>query len=258
MINAQELTEEKYAVLEKAVRQTEQGRTFLAEHARRQRVVSSDEVLRAIKGIRETMSGNRSSTHVKFLRHELQEMSSSIARARNEIAAIKPADDGDNRIMAATEELDAIVTATERATNDILGAAENLQEIAGKLRTSGTDTDVCDTLENHATNIFMACSFQDITGQRTTKVVNVLRYLEQRVTAMIKLWNVVDADDTNENIENHRPDAHLLQGPQDSGITQDEVNRMIEEGPFEVFSKTTEAAPRNGAAEEIREVSATE
>ena len=262
MINAQELTAEKYAVLEKAVMQTEQGRLFLAEHARRHSVVGSDKVLRAIKDIRVAVSGKKSSTHVEFLRHELQEMISSIAQARREIAAIKPANDGENRIMEATEELDAIVTATERATNDILGTAEHLQEIAGKLRTSGTDTEVCDAIDNHATHIFMACSFQDITGQRTTKVVNVMHYLEQRVNAMINLWNVVDADETDDGfeteIEDQRPDAHLLQGPQQegAGITQDEVNRMLGQGPVEDFAETTGSPPQDGVAEEIPEVPA--
>ena len=36
--------------------------------------------------------------------------------------------------------------------------------------------------------IFTACSFQDLTGQRTTKVINVLRYIEQRIGSMIAIW----------------------------------------------------------------------
>ena len=56
------------------------------------------------------------------------------------------------------------MTATETATNDILAAAENMLETVGALRSSGAEEALCDTVENATTNIFMACSFQDITG----------------------------------------------------------------------------------------------
>lgn len=62
----------------------------------------------------------------------------------------------------------------------------------------------------------MACSFQDITGQRTTKVVNALRYLEQRVNAMIQLWADQPAGAGGRpppGPADPRPDAHLLNGP---------------------------------------------
>ncbi|HBM87610.1 MAG TPA: hypothetical protein DD437_03595, partial [Rhodobiaceae bacterium] len=122
-------------------------------------------------------------------------MSASIQQTRSEIAAIKPTDGGNNRIMSATGELDAIVTATERATSEILAAAERTQEIAEKLKEQGANEDLCDELEAHATAIFMACSFQDITGQRTTKVVQVLHYLEHRVNSMISIWGVEPGDE---------------------------------------------------------------
>ena len=72
-------------------------------------------------------------THLRILRQELQEMSSYIQQTRSEIAALRPADAGANRIMAATGELDAIVTATERATTEILNAAERIQEFASQM-----------------------------------------------------------------------------------------------------------------------------
>ena len=37
-----------------------------------------------------------------------------------------------------------------------------------------------------------ACSFQDITGQRTTKVVSTLHYIEQRVNSMVGIWGAQD------------------------------------------------------------------
>ena len=58
------------------------------------------------------------------------------------------------------------------------------------MREAGVDNAFCDEVENLTTNIYMACSFQDLTGQRTQKVVQVLRYLENRINAMIEIWGI--------------------------------------------------------------------
>ncbi len=175
------MTDAQFAAVEEAMAQTELGRSFLDEFARKSSVVHAAQIMDILADVRESLRAQSSSTHIEILRRELQEMSASIMQTRNEIAAIKPDGPGNNRIMAATGELDVIVSATERATSDILTSAEQIQDIATTLREAGVADETCDEIDNHVINIFTACSFQDITGQRTTKVVNVLRYLEQRV-----------------------------------------------------------------------------
>ena len=80
-----------------------------------------------------------------------------------------------------------MVQATESATSDILECAERIQEIAWTLREQGQDAEVCDLLDAKATEVYTACSFQDLTGQRTRKVIGVLHYLEGRINAMIEI-----------------------------------------------------------------------
>ena len=63
-----------------------------------------------------------------------------------------------------------------------------MQEAAWRLRESGVDGRVCDALDRHATAIYTACSFQDLTAQRTARIVYTLRYLEDRLSAMIEIW----------------------------------------------------------------------
>ena len=81
--------------------------------------------------------------------------------------------------------------------------------------------------------ILMACSFQDITGQRTTKVVNTLRYLEQRVNAMIEIWGIESMDGAKPPLhaappDDQRPDSHLLNGPAlEGGVSQDDVDALL-------------------------------
>ena len=58
------------------------------------------------------------------------------------------------------------------------------------MREQGLDAEVCDLLDAKATEVYTACSFQDLTGQRTRKVIGVLRYLEGRINAMIEIWGL--------------------------------------------------------------------
>ncbi|MCE7999914.1 MAG: protein phosphatase CheZ [Rhodobiaceae bacterium] len=230
--------QQEYDAILAAVMETPRGRWFIEEFTRRNRTADTDKLLSAIEAIGNVAQAAVAPTQtVDVLRLELQEMSASIQQTRSEIAAIKPTDGGNNRIMSATGELDAIVTATERATSEILAAAERTQEIAEKLKEQGADEDLCDELEAHATAIFMACSFQDITGQRTTKVVQVLHYLEHRVNSMISIWGVEPGDVDKAMSTAHldpqdaRPDAHLLNGPQaeDKAPSQDDIDAMMNE-----------------------------
>ncbi len=178
------------------------------------------------------MTGQESEGRLDILKGELEEMRASILKALQEIGAMNPEDAANNHILAATAELGAIVTATERATNSILGAAEGLQEAGDKLREGGAEPGACDEIDTQVTNIFLACSFQDITGQQTTKVIDVLRYIEQRVNAMIENWGVEGAIPSKANFESmdKRPDADLLRGPQleGAGVSQEDVDRILD------------------------------
>ena len=203
------------------------------------------------------MTRQKSEGRLDILKGELEEMRSSILRALQEIAAIKPEDADNNRIMAATAELDAIVTATERATNSILGAAEGLQEIGAKLREGGADADACDEIDTHVTDIFLACSFQDITGQQTTKVINVLRYLERRIKSVIDIWGVEGAKPSGARTGSMEKwdDATLLLGPQleGNGVSQDEIDRMLD-GEFGKAMAPTKDADEPDAPSTVEEV----
>lgn len=230
-----ESVDDDFDALERAVRETTRGRTFLDEFARRLRAVETNRVLEAIERLTSLQQERMTTTHLDFLRRELETMAASIAQTRREIAAIKPDAPGNNRIVQATEELDFVVRSTERATAEILTTAEHIQTLAGELRTAGLDAAHCDALDTHATNLMVACSFQDLTGQRMTKVVNALRYLEQRVNSMIEIWgiNPEDAAKVVHAPMDKRPDAHLLNGParEGEGVDQADVDRLLNEAP---------------------------
>jgi chemotaxis regulatin CheY-phosphate phosphatase CheZ len=247
------LGEEEYLLLEDALNANPRGRAFLRMRDQRAQTVAADEVKRLMRSLAGSLKRTAPSqddgdaTHIRILRQELQEMSVYIQQTRNEIAALRPDDTGNNRIMAATGELDAIVTATERATSDILNHAERIHALVTRLPRTDETRLICEELETQATEILTACSFQDITGQRTTKVVNTLRYLEQRVNSMIEIWGV-DTLKTVPSREIHdtRPDAHLLNGPSLQGVSQDDVDSLMA-GIDAAASASIEAAPVSAA-----------
>ena len=182
------ISDAEYESIEAAVVETERGRWFLAEFARRNRTADTNVLLTAISRLEHAVTGERAAQNMDRFRFDLMEMAKAIARTKGEIAAIQSPDLEQSRLMEASESLDAIIRTTERATSEILEAAEHVQEAAWTLREKGADEDLCNELDRRATEIYTACSFQDLTAQRTGKIVNALRYLEGRINAMIDIW----------------------------------------------------------------------
>jgi chemotaxis regulatin CheY-phosphate phosphatase CheZ len=233
-----DLSGDQFIAIEDSLLSTEPGRAFLRMRDRRSAAVAMDEFTVGLQSIRSWIqeSNERSAedVHLEVLRKELIEMAASIRRAKSEISAMKPAGEespnSNRRINLATEELDAIVHATERATTDILNGAERIMEVSGEVRAAGGLDRAADVLDLEATNILMACGFQDITGQRIAKVVSTLRYLEERVDAMIRIWGVDDneRDDIITDVMDKRPDAHLMHGPAlTGGVDQSMVDALM-------------------------------
>ena len=207
------LSEVDYEQIEGAVMETARGRWFLAEYARRNRNADTTMLLKALDRNEASIGGKPSVEPVDRIRFDLIEMSKAISRTKAEIASIKPDADHHGKFGEASEELDSVVLATETATSDILACAERIQEMAWTLREQGVESEVCDLLDANATEVYTACSFQDITGQRTTKVVNTLHYLEKRVHSMIEIWGIDGPTAVPPpEMADSRPDAHLLNG----------------------------------------------
>ncbi len=226
------------------------GRWFLAEFSKRNRSADTNMLLDAISKLEATVLKPNAEQPDAAIRRDLIEMAEAISRTRKEIAAMGTAEQEDSKFTSATEELDAIVESTEKATSDILEAAEDVQELAWLLREKGTDDEACDRLDARATDIYTACSFQDLTGQRTSKVVKTLRFLEKRVTSMIDIWGLDDIAVQDRALgEDERPDAHLLNGPAlgDQGVDQGEVDQMLRESHADQPSGTV-LAPEDSEA----------
>jgi chemotaxis protein CheZ len=229
---------EDYAALEATLRGRPLGRWFLAEFARRNRSPEIQMLLDAIAKLEAAVFKPQRHVAVTSVLAELGDMSEAIARTRREIASLKPPHRFDKQLTDASGELDQIVEATEATTSEILSAAEDVQEIAWTLREKGVAVEFCDRLDHRAIDIYTACSFQDITGQRTDKVVRALRFIEQRVNAMIEIWGVDDIASWIGGISAEmerlaQEETGLPGGPQTKGegLKQDDVDQMMGSTP---------------------------
>lgn len=225
------LSEADFEAIAAAVNETERGRWFLHEYARRNRHSDTQKVLEAIEKLERSLASRTETTHEDSIRLTIADMSEAIARTKAEIAAIKPSEDSMGKIEDAAVELDAIVSTTEQATSEILAAAEQVQEIAWTLREQGTETAVCDKLDELMTQTYTACSFQDLTGQRIRKIVNVLNFLEARIEAMNLIWGKHETLAIAEETPAMEPS--LLNGPAlpGKGLPQFAVDELIDPVP---------------------------
>jgi chemotaxis regulatin CheY-phosphate phosphatase CheZ len=245
-----ELTETDYLQMEEALLASSRGRAFLRMRDRRTRSVAVDDFRRIAEKLEKQVDRLNGAAPAPApapaaisggLQQEILALTQHVQQTRSDIAALRPVDSGANRIEAATGELDAIVAATERATTDILNAAERIQEWTARMPRDNDDmAEIADAIEAWCIEILTACSFQDITGQRTTKVVNTLKYIEQRVNTMIEIWGVDKTISMAEmagggftashrKLNDERPDAHLLNGPSlGDGIDQNAIDSLFD------------------------------
>lgn len=148
---------------------------------------------------------------------EFRNLSDYITRARGEIASLRPTDLKNERLPRAGRELEAIVRSTEEATDRIMTAAEAIMA-----------ANPAAEIGDHCMEIFEACSFQDITGQRISKVVETLTYIEERVARLKEAFGP-EMDEPAQAGEGSKGDRALLNGPalDGEGIEQDEVDRLM-------------------------------
>lgn len=114
---------------------------------------------------------------------DIVDLAATLASARAEIAAIGADDITASQIPSATDELDAIVEHTAAATDSILESCEQMETVMPRVAAAEQQV-----LQDCITRIYEACSFQDITGQRITKIVSLLQEIERKVARMIEVF----------------------------------------------------------------------
>jgi chemotaxis protein CheZ len=136
----------------------------------------------------------------------LQYLSDHLRNTRHEIGALRPAGASGPMFSTTADELEEIVTETARAANRIMDAAEAVEKVA-----SASEPAAATALMDAVTSIYEASAFQDITGQRITKIVRALQSMEDKLESLAAVFGPLESDLKTDGPEG---DAALLNGPQ--------------------------------------------
>jgi chemotaxis protein CheZ len=152
----------------------------------------------------------------------LEYLSDHIRMTRSEISALRQ-EGGNQQLFGNTaDELEEIVSETARAANNIMDAAETIESVAATL-----DAPANAALTDAVTKIYEASAFQDITGQRITKVVRVLQTLETKLASLMEAFG---PEQVLAECALLQGDQALLNGPQlkKTASSQSDIDALFE------------------------------
>ena len=170
------------------------------------------------------------------LKNELVIIHNAITRTKQEIATLHVSGFTGEQASRMTHELDAVVSGTEQATQTILSMVEEIDGIASSMidgEKEQEDKALGQEIQDRVVKVFEACNFQDITGQRISKVVNTWKFIEGHIGQMMEIWGGIDAfkDFIPEAPAEPEGDDALLNGPKlenDVGhASQDDIDALF-------------------------------
>jgi len=170
------------------------------------------------------------------LKAEISGLLRYMQRVRVEIAAMDRGRDEDHNFETMGKQLDAIVEATEKATDTIMTSMEENEECVNKIKEGLNDPAkiaLLDKIVDNGNVVFEACSFQDITGQRVTKIVKSITFVEERVNKLLDIWgrDGLEGIEVETDAEVQREKDLVLHGPQLDGqatISQDDIDKLFD------------------------------
>jgi len=119
-------------------------------------------------------------------------------------------------------ELLAVVSGTEQATQKILAAAEEIDIAANNLSAAlngKIEQGAAQDIQDLVIQIFEACNFQDLIGQRVAKVLTAMKFVEDHIARVL------------EEIKTASVAAAALHGPRLDGdcghASQDDIDAMF-------------------------------
>src|SRR6202022_623376 len=171
------------------------------------------------------------------LKVELDLIYDAINRTKQEIAVLHGTSFNGEEMAKGTGELGAVVGGTEQATQQILEAAEAIDQAASALsKVTSPDQQklLSEDIQERVVSIFEACNFQDLTGQRIKKVMTTMKFIENHITVMMDIWGGGDAIKAHAPaiVDTREGDARLLNGPKVEGdvghASQDDIDALFD------------------------------
>ena len=171
------------------------------------------------------------------LKVELDLIHDAINRTKREIATLHGKSFDGQEMAKVNGELGAVVGGTEQATQQILEAVEAIDQAATALSKNISPDQqklLSEEIQERVVAIFEACNFQDLTGQRISKVMTTMKFIEKHIIEMMEIWGGVDAIKAHAPpiVDTREGDAKLLNGPKldgdDGHASQNDIDALFD------------------------------
>lgn len=164
---------------------------------------------------------------VDILRSEVTALQRRLETASHEVGVVLPG--SADALSTARGEIDALQRQLVQPTEDILNAADALMLLGEKVRpgvTAAAAGPLADEIVEHANAVLASCSFQDLTNQRTMKIV---RLIEDVAAGLGRIRRALDGEaDVSAGTAPRDPEP-LLAGPADPAAAprQSDVDHLF-------------------------------
>jgi chemotaxis protein CheZ len=178
-------------------------------------------------GIRRRAERGVSSQDLEALHREVDAVARYVTRLKREIGALRPTEIYRDRLPAAHGDLTTIKETTASSVNVIMSAAEAM------LTSKASSLDAYRAeVESKVMQIFEACSFQDLTGQRVERIDELVGQMERRLQRFALAVNAADSAvgyDRETITREARREVLIVEGPQNDAATdQGAIDKLFD------------------------------
>ena len=158
---------------------------------------------------------------------QLEQLTAYVRAVSRELAALGPSQMRNSHIPHATDQLGAVVEATEEAANQIMDACDTLQTVGNEI-----GGDHAQRIGNAVTTIYEACGFQDLTGQRIVTVRQTLGIIETKLGDLMQMLGIpadMHQDPADDEADLTVDQSSMLNGPQlpSNAIDQSAIDALM-------------------------------
>lgn len=155
---------------------------------------------------------------------ELHSLKHAIDEMRGQLRSSLPKDIAGS---GTKDELQAAIGATEKATNDIMDSCERI-----RTGVAGAGPEAINAVEAEITRIYEACAFQDIVGQRITKVIKTFTKIDEGISSLVQSLDgnaPYQAEAPKEKEPDYSKGEGLLNGPAlpQNAMSQDDIDKLL-------------------------------
>lgn len=191
--------------------------------------VDLDAIEDIAQSIVETYEGQGAPADLGFTRR-IDEFLDIYHRAEESLAPLLSSEFRRVRLSEAIDHLGEVIRESEAATQKILESVEEIESHAARGRGARADG-----LRRNATEILEAANFQDITGQRISKVLKTIQMLAECLDDTAATFDKYGLGFPSQEVSQETetsdiPDQALLHGPQlaQDALSQDDIDALFD------------------------------